>query len=95
MHTVHTYLQVTIIHTCKSPSSFSGFRSKSMTYGPLAWEPTEKPLKVHLCLHENGKSMKGDDLLNLLNIHGILSMSVSLTSCSSEMSKEGDSKHHK
>ena len=28
MHTVHTY-------TCKLPSSFSGFRSKSTTYGAL------------------------------------------------------------
>ena len=51
---------------------------------------------VHLCLHENGKSMKGDDLLIFTQYtHVIPSMSVSLASSGSEMSKEGDSKYHK
>ena len=50
----------------------------------------------HLCLHENGKSMKGDDLLIFTQYtHVIPSMSVSLASSGSEMSKKGDSRYHK
>ena len=53
-------------------------------------------MTVHLCLHENGKSMKGGDLLIfILTIHVIPSMSVSLASSGFEMSKEGDSRYHK
>ena len=50
-------------------------------------------MTVHICVHENGKSMKGGDLP--LNMHVIPSMSVSLASSGSEMSKEGDSRYHK
>ena len=53
-------------------------------------------MTVHLCLHENGKSMKGDDVL-IFTQYTRHTFHVSVISfySGSEMSKEGDSRYHK
>jgi len=51
---------------------------------------------VHLCLHENGKSMKGDDvLISTQYTRHTFHVSVISFYSGSEMSKEGDSRYHK
>ena len=51
---------------------------------------------VHLCLHENGKSMKGDDVLIFTQYtRHTFHVSVINFYSGSEMSKDGDSRYHK